>query len=118
MYDAGETRSEMYGEDMEMPLSSGKAKKDSKKYYPHLDIDSNQFPEISNLKVGETKMLMIQVKPTRYSVNEKEGNEPKSNMCFDILQIGIADEQNESADKKTDKLVEKMYPSKKSDKEA
>ena len=115
MYDAGETRDQMYGEDMPMMESGGKSKKDTKKYYPDLDLDSNQFPEIPNLKVGETVMLCIQVKPTRYSINEKEGNEPKSNMCFDILQIGVDDDQNEPADKKVDNMVSKMYPDKKTE---
>ena len=106
MYDAGEKMGSMMDE---MP-STGKGK--DKKYYPHLDFDSNQFPEISNMKVGTEAMLVIKVKPTRFSINEKEGNEPKSSMCFEVLEVGMSDDQNEPSEKKVDKMVEKMYPKK------
>jgi hypothetical protein len=108
MYDAGES----FGK-TEMAIESPGNSKD-KKYYPHLDMDSNQFPDISKLKVGQKCMLMIEVKPTRYSINEKEGDKnPKSSMCFEVLRVGMADEQNESSEKKVDKMMEKMYPEKK-----
>ena len=97
----------------EMAIESPGSMKD-KKYYPHLDMDSNQFPDIAKLKVGQKCMLMIEVKPTRYSINEKEGDKnPKSSMCFEVMRVGMADEQNESSEKKVDKMVEKMYPEKK-----
>ncbi len=108
MYDASEKMSES----MDMPMESVKGK--DRKYYPHLDMDSNQFPEISNLKVGQKAMLIIEVKPTRYSINEKEGDKsPKSSMCFEVIRVGMADDQNESSEKKVDKMMEKMYPEKK-----
>lgn len=109
MYDASESESEMYGEEVAMPSKGGKS---TKKYYPHLDFDSKQFPEISNMKVGKECMLLVKVKPTRFSINEKEGTEAKSEMCFDVLEVGMSDDQNESSDEKTNKMVDKMYPPK------
>lgn len=109
MYDAAEN----IGEGLEEKLMES-TKGEKRKYYPHLDMDSNQFPDISKLKVGQKCMLMIEVKPTRYSINEKEGDKnPKSSMCFEVLRVGMADEQNESSEKKVDKMMEKMYPEKK-----
>lgn len=104
MYDAGEKMDSM----IDSPVSDKK-----KVYYPHLDFDSNQFPEIDNIKVGDTCMLTIEVKSCRYSKNESEGKEAKSSMCFEVMKVGMSDDQNESADSKTSKMVEKMYPSKK-----
>lgn len=117
MYDASESESERYGGEMEIATPS-KGKKETRKYYPHLDLNSNQFPEIGNMKVGSKVMLMVEVKPTRFSINEKEGKEPKSEMCFEITRVGMAEDQDagEEGEKKVDKMVEKMYPSKKDDK--
>ena len=108
MYDAGELM-----KDSEMAVESSPSS-DDRKYYPHLDMSSNQFPDISKLKVGQKCMLMIEVKPKRYSVNENDGDKnPKASMCFEVMRVGMADEQNESSEKKVDKMVEKMYPEKK-----
>jgi len=57
---------------------------------------------------------MFEVKPIRHSIDEKEGDKNlKSSMCFEVVRVGMADEQNESSEKKVDKMVEKMYPEKK-----
>ena len=114
MYDASESESERYGGEMEIAMPSKDGKKETRKYYPHLDLNSNQFPEIGNMKVGSKVMLMIEVKPTRFSINEKEGKEPKSEMCFEMTKVGMCDDQEEGMDKeeKMDKMVEKMYPKK------
>lgn len=91
------------------PVAVEKGKE--RKYYPHLDMDSNQFPEISKLKVGKKVMLTIEVKPTRFSVNEKEGKEPKSSMCFEVLRVGMAKDQSAgmSGGEKVENIVNKMY---------
>jgi len=108
MYDAGELM-----KNSEIAIEAPRNMK-GKKYYPHLDMDSNQFPDIAKLKVGQKYMLMFEVKPIRHSINEKEGDKnPKSSMCFEVVRVGMADEQNESLEKKVDKMVEKMYPEKK-----
>ena len=114
MYDASESESERYGEDMPMELVKGSSKKETRKYYPHLDLNSNQFPEIGNMKVGSKVMLMVEVKPTCFSINEKEGKEPKSEMCFEITRVGMAEDQDagKEGEEKVDKMVEKMYPKK------
>lgn len=106
MYDAGEKMDSM----IDSPVSDKK-----KVYYPHLDFDSNQFPEIDNVKVGDTCMLEIEVKSVRYSKNESGGKEAKSSMCFEVIKVGMSDDQNEPSEKKVDKMVEKMYPTKKDD---
>jgi hypothetical protein len=114
MYDASESESERYGEEMPMESVKGSSKKETRKYYPHLDLNSNQFPEIGNMKVGSKVMLMVEVKPTRFSINEKEGKEPKSEMCFEITRVGMAEDQDagKEGSEKVDKMVEKMYPKK------
>jgi hypothetical protein len=111
MYDAGEMMSKSF----DGPVTAKEGK--DRKYYPHLDMDSNQFPEISKMKVGEKCMLMIEVKPTRYSINEREGQEAKSSMCFEVMRVGMAEDQEAGMEKeeKMDKMVDKMYPKKKED---
>ena len=109
MYDASEKMSESF----EGPVDVEKGK--DKKYYPHVDFDSKQFPEIEKMKVGKKCMLMIEVKPTRYSINEREGNESKSSMCMEVLRVGMAEDQEAGMEKeeKMEKMVDKMYPNKK-----
>lgn len=87
----------------------------SDKYYPHLDLDSEAFPMIKEMKVGKKCMLTIEVKPTSFSVNEREGDKERSSMCMEILRVGMSDDQEEGMEKdeKMDKMVEKMYPEKK-----
>lgn len=110
MYDAGEKMSES----LEMPVS--KEGKD-RKYYPHVDFDSKQFPEIKSMKVGKKYMLMIEVKPTRFSINEREGSEEKSSMCMEVLRVGMGDQEaGMEKGEKMDKMVEKMYPKKEEEK--
>jgi hypothetical protein len=105
MYDAGEKMSDSM--DMEMPSESK-----NKVYYPHLDFDLKQFPEISKMDVGKTYMLEMEVKVTRKSESETETTSPKASLCCEVRKVGMADDQNEPADKKVDNLVEKMYPKK------
>jgi len=109
MYDAAEKMSEM-----EVMPSTGK-KGEPRKYYPHLDINSEAFPMIKDMKVGEKCMLMIEVKPVRVSTSESEGKEEKTSMCMEIRKIGMADDQESGMEKdeKMDKMVSKMYPEKK-----
>ena len=109
MYDASEKMSES----LDMPMKEGK----DRKYYPHVDFDSKQFPEIEKMKVGKKVMLMIEVKPTQYSINEREGSEAKSSMCMEVLRVGMSDDQEAGMEKdeKMDKMVDKMYPKKKSE---
>jgi len=80
-------------------------------YYPHLDLNSEQLPEIKDWKVGQKYTLVVEVKATRKSMNEREGNEAKEDMCFEIHKIGVK-ENEKSNDEKTDEMVEKMYPKK------
>lgn len=103
MYDASEKMSES----LEMPMKEGK----DRKYYPHVDFESKQFPDIEKMKVGKKYMLMIEVKPTRYSINEREGSESKSSMCMEVIRVGMADDQDagREGNEKVDKMVEKMY---------
>ena len=120
MYEAGLTRKEMYGE-MDMPVeATGSSKKaEEKKIYPHLELNSKQFPEIENMKVGKKFLITIEVKPTRFSINDGDPKgEAKASMCFEISRIGMADDQEEGMEKdeKMDKMVEKMYPEKKEEK--
>jgi len=113
MYDVSETESEKYREEILIaPFKDGK--KEPRKYYPYLDLNSNQFPEIENIKVGSKVMLMIEVKPTRFSINEKEeGKKPKSEMHFEILRVGMGDiEKGMDKEEKMNKMLEKMYPKK------
>jgi hypothetical protein len=110
MYEAGQTRKQMYGEDC-IPESS--SKKD-KKIYPNLDLNSNQLPEIKDMKVGEKCMLIIEVKPTRYSINDKDPKEEaESQMCFEVLRVGRKEKKGD----KLDKMVEKMYSKEEEDEE-
>lgn len=111
MFDASESESERYG--MDMPIGEeNSSKKETRKYYPHLELNSNQFPSISEMKVGNKVLLTIEVKPTRFSINEKEGKEPKSEMCFDILRVGMSEDQDagKESGEKVDNMVKKMYP--------
>lgn len=103
MYDAGEKMSDS----MDMPMESK-----NKVYYPHLDFDSNQFPDIAKMDVGKKYVLEIEVNVTRKSQNESEGKEAKSSLCCEVRKVGMSDDQNESGDEKTTKMVEKMYPKK------
>lgn len=109
MYDAGEKM----GEGIESPMKESK----DRKYYPHLDFDSKQFPEISKMDVGKKYMLSIEVKVTRKSQNEADGKEPKASLCCEVMRVGMDDDQESGMDKeeKMDKMVDKMYPSKKSE---
>lgn len=115
MYDASESESERYGMDMPMESVKGSGKKETRKYYPHLDLNSNQFPGIADMKVGSKCLMTIEVKPTRFSINEKEGKEPKSEMCFEILRVGMADDQDagKESGEKVEGMMKKMYPEKK-----
>ena len=105
----------MYGEDMpEMAIGSKKG--EDKKIYPHIDLNSKQFPELENMKVGKSCMIMLEVKPIRYSINDGDPKgEAKASMCMEIHKIGMADDQEAGMEKeeKMDKMVEKMYPEKK-----
>lgn len=100
MNDAGEKMSDS---DMQVESSSK-----NEKYYPHLDFSSKQLPEIKKWNVGKKYTLVIEVKATRKSINEKEGNEAKEEMCFEVLKVGVKSNKM-SNDEKTDKMVEKMY---------
>ena len=102
MYEAGRKMNE------EMSIESP-SKKDM--FYPHLDLDSKQLPEIKDWKVGQKYRLIIEVKATRKAMNEREGKEAKEDMCFEIHKIGVG-EKEMSSEEKTDKMVEKMYPKK------
>ena len=87
---------------------------DGDMYYPHLDFDSDQFPEIKNMKVGKKYKMVIEVKPTRMSISEREdekGNEKRQSMCMEVLSAGMK-EKKLSGEEKTDKMIEKMYPKK------
>lgn len=105
MYDAGRKMGKA-----ETAISPSK----SDKYYPHLDLDSKQFPMLKDMKVGKKCVLMIEVKPTSFSVNEREGQEENSSMCMEVLRVGMAEDQDAvmEKDEKMEKMVEKMYPSK------
>ena len=108
MYDAGE----IYN-DSEMKMLEPGSK--NKKYYPHIDLNSKNLPEIKDMKVGKKYIMTIEVKPIRFSINESEGSEKKASMCFEVSKVGLADDQDSSMEKdeKMDKMVEKMYPEKK-----
>lgn len=106
MYDAGRKMNE------EMATKSPLKKE---MYYPHLDLDSKQLPEIKSWKVGQKYMLLVEVKATRKAMNEREGKEAKEDMCFEIHKIGVK-EKEMSGEEKTDKMVEKMYPKKEEEK--
>lgn len=109
MYDAAEKMSDM---EVNMP-SSGK-KGESRKYYPHLDINSEAFPMIKDMKVGEKCLLMVEVKPVRVSTSESESKGEMTSMCMEIRRIGMADDQEASMEKdeKIEKMVGKMYKKK------
>jgi hypothetical protein len=102
MYEVGQKR----GEEMELEAPSK-----NEMYYPHLDLNSKQLPEIKSWKVGQKYMLVLEVKATRKAMNEKEGKEAKDDMCFEIHKVGVK-EKEMSNDEKTDSMVEKMYPKK------
>lgn len=119
MYEAGLTRKEMYGDDMPEMVEGSSKKGQEKKIYPHLDLNSKQFPEIENMKVGKKFMITIEVKPTRFSINDGEPKgEAQASMCFEITKIGMAEDQESGMEKdeKMDKMVEKMYPKKEEEK--
>lgn len=105
MYDAGESY-----KDSEMEMAEPGSK--NKKYYPHIDLNSENFPEIEDMKVGRKYILTIEVKPTRFSINESEGSKKKASMCFEVSKVGMADDQDAGKEggEKVDKMVEKMYP--------
>jgi len=110
----------MYGEDMPEMAISGK-KMEDKKIYPHIDLNSKQFPELEDMKVGKSYLITLEVKPIRFSINDGEPKgEAKASMCMEIHKVGMAEDQDAGmeGDEKTDKMVEKMYPSKKEDKKA
>jgi 2,3-bisphosphoglycerate-independent phosphoglycerate mutase len=112
MNDAGQTRKQMYGDDYPVESSSKKGKE--KKIYPHLDLNSNQLPEIKDMKVGEKCMLVIEVKPTRYSINDQDPKEEaESQMCFEVLRVG----KKEKKGNKVDEMMDKMYSEKEEDEE-
>jgi len=100
MYDAGEKMSES----MDAPMDSSK----NEKYYPHLDLDNKQLPEISKWQVGKKYTLVVEVKATRKSMREKEGSEAKESMCFEVQRIGVKP-GNISGDQKVNKIVDNMY---------
>lgn len=85
--------------------------KGERKYYPHFDFDSKQFPDVEKMKVGKKYMVTMEVKPIRYSINEREGSKSKSSMCFEVLRVGMSDDQDSGMEKdeKLDKMVDKMY---------
>lgn len=119
MYEAGLTRNEMYDEDMPMMEEKSSKKEEEKKIYPHLDLNSKQFPEIENMKVGKKTIIMIEVKPIRFSINDEEPKgEVQASMCFEITRIGMAEDQEAGMEKgeKMEKMVEKMYPKKEEEK--
>jgi hypothetical protein len=107
LYDAAEKMS-----DMEVDIPSTGKKGEPRKYYPHLDINSEAFPMIKDMKVGEKCMLMVEVKPVRVSTSESEGKKDNTSMCMEIRRIGMADDQEagKESSEKVDKMVEKMYP--------
>ena len=81
MFDAGEKMSEM-------DCCEEKPSK-NKKYYPYLSFESDQFPEIKKMKIGKKYTLVIEVNPTRYSTNEREGKETESSISLEVLKVGL-----------------------------
>lgn len=112
MYEAGLTRKEMYGADMPEMVEGSSKKGDEKKIYPRLDLNSKQFPEIENMKVGKKSIITLEVKPTRFSINDGDPKaEAQSSMCFEVIRVGMGDQEaGMEKDEKMDKMIDKMYP--------
>lgn len=91
------TSKEMYGGGLE-PCGPNDSKK---KYYPSISLDSDALPEIRDWEVGSDYYILMKV--TQKSLNINDSAEFKrADARFDIKEIAVIDQEDESADDKSD----------------
>ena len=58
-------------------------------YYPHLDLSSDEIPEVKSWKVGKTYKIMLEVK----QVSMREDKDKKISACFEVRKVGVEDKE-------------------------
>lgn len=56
-------------------------------WYPHLDLSSDEIPEIKKWEVGKTYKLVLEVKQT----SKREDKDKKISSCFEVRKVGVED---------------------------
>lgn len=60
----------------------------SEGYYPHLDLSSDEIPQIKDWEVGKSYKIVLEVKQT----SKREDKDKKISACFEVRKVGVEDE--------------------------
>ena len=66
-----------------------------KKYYPRISLTAKELPAIANWKVGESYMLLVEVKQIASSEIE-EGDEKIIRADFEFHKVGTLDDMSKA----------------------
>ena len=56
-----------------------------KEWYPHLDLSSDEIPEIKKWEVGKNYKIVLEVR----QVSKREDKDKKISACLEVRKVGV-----------------------------